>query len=238
MKHFYKLIVCYLVITNFNDLFASNLPTIIHNNHNINANTNINPHITITIDFSKMFESMGHAINNTRKLASQKYTDTKKLAKQKCQEIKIWLKGHKYVLVGAGVGALYTGIIYQLNLGKKILQDQSNWANWCNHISLAELINKPTKIICHELHQAILDKYSNSKQQDALAPIILFSYDLNKELKKLKMFCALGDRLSQARIEKLFLFSDLELEQAKDKVNRLIYLKKVIVESIQISLAK
>ena len=139
-------------------------------------------------------------------------------------------------MVGAGAATVYSLVLYQLSLGQKILNDTTNWANWSGNTNFTDLINRPTNLMCRELHQAILDKYGTNQQTDALAPIILFNYDLNQELKILKTFCAINSKLSKMHIQRLFLTSNDELELAKDKLNRLVYLKKIIHESIQVSL--
>jgi len=244
MKHL-KIIICLLVVTNFNILTANQLPAVNVTNNNYhtnnvthNATHNATHTVTFTIDFTKMFQSLGDAFSTGRKYISDQYQDSKSFATQKYQDLTVWLKNHKYVFIGAGAATFYSLIVYQLSLGKKVLNDSTNWANWSVNTNFTDLINRPTNLICRELHQAILDKYSNGEQKDALAPIVLFNYDLNQELKTLKSFCAINSKLSSLRIQRLFFTSDYELELAKDKLNRLVYLKKVIHESIQISLTR
>lgn len=229
MKQLNRLITSILILINFNDLAAnqvtldtgsSPLVTNITNNNNYHTTT-----LTLEFDLTQMSKKMLDACENSKKLAAQKY-----------QDLNMWLKSHKYIFIGAGAAGLYSIVIYQLSLGKKILNNPANWANWHHDTNLTELINKPTNLICRELHQAILDKYSSAQQPDALTPIILFNCDLNQEIKTLKFFCVINQNLNNLRLQTIFLTSDHELELAKDKLNRLIYLKKVINESIQISL--
>src|SRR3990167_4557354 len=133
MKHFNKNIIYILLITNFNNLIASQAPIqlplhVINNNYHTNTNS-VTHSVTLTIDFNKMFQSLNDAFNSGKEYISDKYQDSKILAAKTYQDLTIWLKNHKYVLVGAGAATVYSLVLYQLSLGQKILNDTTNWAN-------------------------------------------------------------------------------------------------------------
>ncbi len=224
MKHFKKLILWLLVSATFNYLIANRNDTgrgAIHV-------TNNNIHTThLSLDCSKIPEAIGKAYAAKKKEVSKKY-----------QDLATWLKNHKYVFIGLFAAGTYSVIFYQLNLGKKILSDSHAWANWHSNTSLTDLINQPTNLISRDLHQSILAKYSKKETADLLAPIVLFKCDLNQEIRTIKTFCLINEKLNFLHMQKLFFTSSHELSLAQDKLNRLVYLKKVINESIQISLNK
>ena len=194
-------------------IFTSNylvsIATINNNNTNINININGLPDIA----------------RELKKLTDQKYNATSN-----------WLKSNRYVFAGAGLAGAYAYIGNNVTHGKIVLYSSTNWANWKNDTTLTDLLSKSTSNLCRELHQSILDKYSNNNQADMMAPIVSFSKDLEQELTSLKVFCQIGKNLKRVRMKLLFLISDYELELASDKINRLLYLKNIITESIQVSL--
>lgn len=222
MKHFKKLILWLLVSANFNYLIANPNDKGKHGVHVTNIQNT-----TFIVDLTQVPGVVGKAYDAGKKQIDKKY-----------QDIKDWLKNHKYIFVGIFATTAYSVIFYQLNLGKKILSDSHAWANWHSNTSLTDLINQPTNLISRELHQAILAKYSKKETADLLAPIVLFNCDLNLEIKALNTFCLINEKLDFLHMQKIFFTSSHELSLAQDKLNRLVYLKKVINESIQISLNK
>lgn len=169
------------------------------------------------------------------KLATKAFDTFQNLVDQKKVASVMWFKNNRYALAGTGLAGLYIFIANKLTSGKITLYNNNNWTNWKNDISLQDLINKPTLALSQELHQSILSKYSNNNQNDLLLAIIIFNEHLSKELESLKLFVTIGNNLKKMKIKLLFLVSDKEIQQASEKINRLLYLKKIINESIKIS---
>jgi len=158
------------------------------------------------------------------------------MAKKDYQISTNWFENHPKTVIGLTLGSVYFFINSYLVRGRFIMQDANSWSNWKNDTNLSDLLNKPTNQLCRELYQSILDKYNNNNQSDLINPLVCFSRDLEQELANLKAFCKIGNVLHNSKINFLFLITAHNLEQANDKINRLTYFKKVITESLQISL--
>ncbi len=146
------------------------------------------------------------------------------------------LKANKLFLFGTSLSIIYLYTNYQIYLGKQVLYNPKNWTNWKSDTSFNDLINQPTNTLCRELHQSILDKYSNNNQSDCMLPIVLFHNDLNQELAWLRALINYFNKLNQIKLTKLVWLSQQELALAQEKINRLSYLKKIITESVRVSL--
>jgi hypothetical protein len=147
-----------------------------------------------------------------------------------------WFKSNKLALSGVGAASGYALIANKIAQGKTILYSNDNWTNWKNDTDLTDLLNKKSSTLQSELNQSILNKYANNDQSDLITPVVQFVNDLEKELAALKVFCKIGKKLQFCRLTKVFLITNKEITLANEKINRLLYIKNIITNSIKISL--
>ena len=191
---------------------------------------NYNGQITANVAIS------GLPIKEMFKMLSKCMDDVKELANQRYNKATHWLKTNRLAFAAAGLGGLYVFIANKVMHGKAVLYTKTNWSSWKEDASLADLLNLPTNKLCRELHQSILDKYNNNNRSDAIVPLMLFGNDLDQEMQTLKTFSYLCEKLGKAHVQKLFLIAHHEPALVKEKINRLVLLKKIITESIHVSL--
>ena len=175
-------------------------------------------------------------LSGLKEIASDKQNKFQDWANAQPVNFKNWLINHKYLVGTSSLLVIYCYISHKISLCKQVLYSNHSWSNWQISLSLGELISKPTNLIYRELYSAILDQYHSYKNQDSIAPILMFNIDINQEINALQKFCALTNKLQTMRLNKLFYISQQDLNLAQEKINRLLYLKKVISDSIKISL--
>jgi len=148
-----------------------------------------------------------------------------------------WSKEHKKLIVGTTTAAIYLLTMHKLTQAKLIFNNPNAWSNWKPDYTFSDLIKINTHLLNRELYNSILTKYNNNDKSDSITPIALFSTDLEQELRALSHFVRITYWLKKARVNKLFFVSDDDITQAHTKINLLIYLRKIMTESLQISLS-
>lgn len=162
--------------------------------------------------------------------------------KKKCKEqatfdhLASWCKKHRLAIVSCALLGAYALIAKKLAGGRLVIHNSAAWANWKNHANLDDLINSDSRQLSRDLHLSIMSKYNNNNQADTITPLALFSKDVDQELVRLRKFIQVSHYLKISRTNRLFFVSEKEVALVQEKIHRLLYLKKIIIESMQLSL--
>lgn len=204
-------------------------PSQFKNYTNITNNHNSNQYQITVVGLDQLIEHINNLIDACMNF------------KSKCKELATfdhlttWCKKHRLAIGGCALLGVYAIITKELTAGRLVIHNNTAWANWKNHATLEDLINIDSHQLSRELHLSILNKYNNNNQMDAITPLTMFSKDLEQELERLRKFVQLSHYLKLSRTNRLFFVSEKEIALIQEKIHRLLYLKKIIIESIQVS---
>ncbi|MGE0009474.1 MAG: hypothetical protein AB7F19_02945 [Candidatus Babeliales bacterium] len=141
-----------------------------------------------------------------------------------------WVNQHKIKTACYGALLGYGYIWYKLASLNYALMQATNWSKWRETLSLEELLAKPQQEIAKDLLTAIQKQYTTPEQfDDLLSPLIAFVRDVDTELQELRQLVHLHTWIDRLHIAFLFPKQSSLLAQAHDNINRLTYLKNVLL---------
>lgn len=123
----------------------------------------------------------------------------------------------------------YGYIFYQLFAGHYYLVNATRWAMWKQGVSFALLRAQPEEEISQELLLEIQQRYLNIENPtDFLTPLVLFLQAVEEEIKKTTYYSTVYHWLNRCYCLKLFPINYAQLRMAREKKERLMYLKYIL----------
>lgn len=141
------------------------------------------------------------------------------------------LKPHKLkITLGSTVlvcSCFYVKIMYYI----WCINHHETWSNWKDHIPLSIMYELPQEEVAQELYDAILDNYGNGNN-GSLMPLLTFINNIRDEEKFLARCIFLFKWIERAKLSVIFPQQRETLILAKEKIHRLKYLEKLILNGI------
>lgn len=141
-------------------------------------------------------------------------------------------KHKKIVGIGAGVSAYASlcGYIYYL---QRLVYTSDSWSAWKSHIPLEVLLNSPQDEIAKELVIEIQKNYTTTEQlADFISPLVKFINTITHEKKQLERYLFMQKWLRRLYLHILFPHDEIAFQKAQEKVDRLSYLKHLLISWI------
>jgi hypothetical protein len=193
----------------------------IHNEPPVIHNTNTNMNTNYLYSLQKQIQSIIDSRQQWQDAAEKQIKNLTTFLAQYVQE-------NFFSLTLMGVVSGYAGIWARLIWLHHKINQPDNWAAWNSKTTLDELHSLSHELIAKELIVAIQKKYQSAdKLADFISPLIAFIEDINRETQQLNAFIWLHDTLRQCRVVTLFPGYQKSVQQAREKLKRVMVLKNV-----------
>lgn len=135
-----------------------------------------------------------------------------------------------YFLIFCSLGiGVYLISLFELYTFKKQLEKIDTWCNWKNELDFLELNNLSPRELQKELIKQIFQGYGQEiTEESSIKAIQNFILTVKTEIKILKQFIKNYQTIQKPLIKWLFPNYDKELYDAKNKLQRLVYLLQLI----------
>lgn len=138
----------------------------------------------------------------------------------------------KMVGIGTGVG-LYASLWLYISYLQRCVHSSDSWSSWKSHIPLDILLTTQQHEVARELVIDIQKKYTSAELlADFISPLVQFMNTLDKEKRSLERYLYIQKWLHRCYLHKLFPHDQKSIAKAQEKVDRLMYLKQLLIEWI------
>ena len=124
---------------------------------------------------------------------------------------------------------LYGSISSYLLYGNRAIHTSENWCQWKKHLSLEELHECTQSDLQQSLREDILHRYLNRKTKDRLTSYMQFMNAVDAEEKMISRFLSVAHIVKRSRLMRLFPVNDTKIERAKERKQRLGFVKHVFI---------
>ncbi len=194
---------------------------------NIKNITETNTDATSQSTSTSQATAINETFSYTMLTATNKVKEIKEYAKQIPENLQPWVIHNKWRIVSGCIAGLYIYTWYRIVYLSYALSDPDAWHNYKTTLSFDELLQIPQKELAHNLIRAIQQHYAPQAIEDFFMPFTLFTKDIEKEMIFLKQLIKIYKRIRILRINWLFPWQKPSLEQAQEKLRRILYLRNV-----------
>lgn len=233
MKKFIILIFLNLLITN---CFSNNHQNEFLNNKNSNkVNRQSQPINIVNLSISgvelKQILSTLQQLQSTQNTASP-YESSKQTLQTLGTYIGNIIDRYKYWLPITTVSFVYCAIYYKISLTNKLLNTKDAWLNWKSDITFSKLLSESPKDLTQDLINDIQKKYTDQKNPtNFISPLVAFTNDINNEVTELESYVKIVNSIESCKLNKMYpTITQNKIDEAKEKINKLIYLKNIFTQ--------
>lgn len=183
----------------------------------------------ILLDNQTNVQQQSHLTNSSTTIQNI-FNQARDQAQEYTYGIFSWIAQNK-TKSAAYTAALGYGYVWYklLSLNYALLQ-RASWSHWHNTLTLEELLAQPQQEVATDLLTAIQRQYTIPEQfDDLIGPLILFVRDVDTEIAQLRQLVHLHTWIDRLRMSFLFPKQSALLESSQDKINRLTYLKNLLL---------
>ena len=139
---------------------------------------------------------------------------------------------YKYWLTITAATCIYCSIFYKMAHANRLLNSTDSWCNWKSDLTFAKLLSTSQKELAQELIGDIQKKYTDPQNPtNFVTPMVNFVNELNNEIQELETYVKMVNLIKMARLKTIYpIISDDKLDQAKEKINKLAYIKNIFSE--------
>lgn len=153
------------------------------------------------------------------------------VAKTFVLSINNYIRNHKMRTTLTLIAGSYASTLCMLVYYDLYLMFRTNtWACWKGNVPFDVLITIPYDHLSQDLLLTIQQKYQSTQAfTDFLRPLIRFLHDINTEIATLSHFMTLHKWLSIARMTIFFPKQEKWIEEAREKLKRVAYLREIFL---------
>lgn len=139
---------------------------------------------------------------------------------------------YKYWLTITAATCIYCSIFYKIAHANRLLSSTDSWCNWKSDLTFAKLLSASQKDLAQELITDIQKKYMDPQNPtNFVTPMVNFVNDINNEIKELESYVKIVNSIKTVKLKTIYpIISDDKLDQAKEKINKLVYTKNIFSE--------
>ncbi|MDR3646946.1 MAG: hypothetical protein P4L22_05405 [Candidatus Babeliales bacterium] len=165
-----------------------------------------------------------------------KQTSTYQASKETLQQVGNSLNDlankYKYWLPVTAATCIYCSLFYKIAHANKLLNSTGAWCNWKSELNLSALLSLSQKDLAIELITDIQKKYSDPQNPtNFVTPMVNFINEINHEIQELENYVKIVNLIKTIKLKSIYpIISDDKLDQAKEKINKLAYIKNIFSE--------
>ncbi|MCL5875973.1 MAG: hypothetical protein M1114_05880 [Candidatus Dependentiae bacterium] len=125
------------------------------------------------------------------------------------------------------VACSYFAFLGYLIAQSHILQQNDHWYNWKQEVPLAALRELSNEQIMQALNESLNKKYTNSTKD--VFVLVAALHEEEQELKRIIYYCS---QIKRYKVNFLFFNKDSVVELAKQKLERLLFIKEIVAKHI------
>lgn len=196
---------------------------------------NLNPNIHLTIQSNNAMQAtntseLGQAVHLPTQMPLEYFKNAQDIAKAYGQGAFTWIAHNKLKTTAFVAATSYCYVWYTLLSLNYQLSQSTRWSQWHNSLTLEELLKKPQEEVATDLLTDIQRTYTNvDRLENVIAPLIAFVHDVDTEIEQLKQVVKLHAWIDRLYIAFLFPKQADLLASAQESINRLSYLKNVML---------
>lgn len=135
---------------------------------------------------------------------------------------------HKFKLMAVVIGMAYGYLFFTAQKTNRYLYDDCLWSSWKKELPLEQLLSIPQKELAQELLDDIKTYYIDTNEPtNFLSPLATFIQETDAELIELKRCASFSSWVLWLKLSKLLPFDIQKKEIARERTQRLMYLKNL-----------
>lgn len=147
------------------------------------------------------------------------------------QETFNFFLSHKLYVTGSIAGALYLYYFVKLMRGHWSISNNHGWASWKHYLSLQSLAEyEDQEAVIKELVDTIHNTYKQGNSNNFFYPFVRFMADVEREQEQLQNYIGLASAIENSLLKPLFPTQTKGIAHAQQKLERLMYIKALVIE--------
>lgn len=235
-----KLLICQFILQSivFNPFsYFNSLHAIENDKNKIELTQNLNRQsqpiniVNLSISATEL-KQMLSTLHQVETLQTSSYKTSQETLQNLGTTFSDYINKYKYWLPITIVTCAYCSLFYKITYAHTILNSKNSWSNWKSNLTFDKLLSTTQKDLALELITEIQKKYMDTQNPtNFITPMVNFINDINAEMQELEKYVKIINLIKTVKLQSIYpIISDQKLSQAKEKINKLVYIKNIFSE--------